>query len=196
LDYTGGAEAKYKRADECAKRALALDDSLPVAIGISIVIAGTQNRVDEGLAIARRGFELYPGIADIRGYLGLALTRAEQFGEAVEHFRAAISLNPFCPNWYRNGLGRALLLLNEFDEALGLFEENLKNEPTYLHAWLQKAYILGQIGRHDDAKEAATEVHRLAPNLRLEHVPELLMVFNETITRRLIDGLRKAGFPE
>jgi adenylate cyclase len=196
LGYTGDSEGKFDRANECAKSALALDESLPMAFGLSTVVAGAQNRVDDGVAIARRGFELYPGIAEVRVYLGLALTRAELYADAVEHFRAAISLDPFCPSSYRNGLGRALLLLGEFDEALGLFEEILDNEPTHLHAWLQKAYVLGQVRRHEDAKEATIEVRRLAPDLRLGHVPELLMVSNDSITRRLVNGLREVGLPE
>ncbi len=196
VGHTGDAEAKIARAKECAERALELDNNLPWALGLSNVVAGSQNRAFEALAIARRSVELYPGIAHARAHLGLALTRAGDFAEGAEHFRAAISLSPFCPNWYRNGLGRVLLLLSEFDEALALFDAILEAEPTHLHSWLQKAYILSQTGRLDEAANAMKEVRQFAPNLRLKHVPELLMVSNNAIVRRLLGGLRAAGLPE
>ena len=196
LGYTGDAEAKYTQAKECAERALTLDDSLPWAIGLSAVVAGSQNRVADGVTIARRGFELYPGIADLRGYFGLALTRAEEYGEAAKHFRAAMSLNPFCPNWYYNGLSRALLFLGEYEEALGFCEQVLDLEPTHLNSWLQKACVLSQTGRLDEAKDAVAEIHRLAPDLRLGHVPELLMVGDEVKIQHLIDSLNEVGLPE
>ena len=151
--------------------------------------------VDACVATARRGFELYLGNADVRAFLALALNRAGEHREAAEHFRAAMSLNPFYPIWYRNGLARALLLMSEFDEALVLVEENLNIEPTHIHSWFQKAYLLGQIGRSNVAEDAVREVRRLAPDLRLDHIPELLMINDEALSQRIIAGLRDAGLP-
>jgi tetratricopeptide (TPR) repeat protein len=114
----------------------------------------------------------------------------------VDHYRAAMSLNPLYPNWYRNTLARALMLLDEFDEALVLVDESLIAEPTNISALITKAYIFGQIGRSGDAEEAVNKLTRNAPNLRLEHVPGILM-FNEVATvQRIVDGLRKVEFPE
>ena len=167
LGYTGESEAKLIRANEYAERAMALDDTVSWAIGLSVHVAGSQGRDQEGVAIARRGYELNPGNADVRAFLGIAKSRVGKFHEAVGHYRAAMSLNPFYPNWYRIGLSRNLMILDEFDEALILIEEILSIEPAHLHSWLQKAYMFGQIGRLDDAEEAIREIKQLAPNLRL-----------------------------
>jgi adenylate cyclase len=196
LGYTGDSEAKFARAAELAERAMALDDSVSECIGLSTMVAAPLGRHDEGVEIARRGVDLYPGSADVRAFLAFALLHAGNYSEAVEHFRAAMALNPFYPNWYRNGLARTLIFLDEFDEALALSDEILRLEPAFLQAWLQRAYIFGEIGREADADHAIREVRRLAPNLRLGDVPGLLLINDTVATRRFVDSLRKAGLPE
>jgi TolB-like protein/Flp pilus assembly protein TadD len=196
LDYTGGSDDKFVYADELAQRAMALDDSVPWAIGVSAVAAAPMGRYDDGIAMARRGFELYPGNADIRGFLAFALMNAGKYREAEEHIRAAMSLNPFYPTWYRIILARTLLGLDKFDEAKTLFDEVLETAPANILAWLSLAYIYGQTGRAADAGKAIAEIHQLAPNLRVSHMPKFLLINDVIFTDRFMDGLRKAGLSE
>ena len=196
LGYTEKSDAKFARANEIAERAMALDDTVSQSIGLSALVAAPLNHYEEGIRIARRGIELYPGSADVRAFLAFALLHAGHYREATEHMRAAMSLNPFYPNWYRNGLARALILLDELDEALALSDEILKIEPGFLQAWLQRAYIYGQTGREADSRNAIHEVRRLAPNLRVGHLPGLLLIDDAPATQRFLDGIREAGLPE
>ncbi len=196
LGYTGDAGAKFARAAELAEHALTLDDSESWVIGLNAMVAASQGRYDEGVAMGRRGVELYPGNADVRAFFAFALLHAGNFGEAAEHFRAAMSLNPFCPNMYRGGLTRTLLCLNELDEALALTDEIAKSEPNSFLNWLFRAYILGQIGSATEAQQAVNEVRRLTPNLSLRDLPGILFVNDNAATQRFIEGLRKAGLPE
>ncbi len=160
------------------------------------MVAAPLGRHDEGVKVARRGIELHPSNADVRAFLAFALMFAGNFREAEEQFRAAMSLNPFYPVWYLNGLVRTLTFLEEFDEALTLGGEVLESAPAHLQAWLHRAYISGEIGREDDARKAMLEVRRLHPDLRLRHMPRVLLVNDAAITKRFTDGLRKAGLPE
>jgi adenylate cyclase len=196
LGYTGDSEGKYARANEYAERALVLDNSVSWAIGLSMMVAGSQGRHDDGVAIARHGFGLFPGDAEMRAHLAIALTRSGKFHEALDHYRAAISLNPFSPVWYRSNLLRNLMMLDEFEEALILADEILKSEPAHINSWVNKAYIFSQIGRLSDAEAAVGEITRIAPNLRLEHAPSILMINDKAATNRFVDGLRQAGMPE
>jgi len=196
LGYTANSEAKIARAQRCAERATALDDTHTSVIALNVHLAGITGRVQEGVAIARRGLELHPGHADVRAYLGYALIRAGAYREAVDQYHTAMSLNPLYPNWYRNTLARALMVLDEFDEALIHVGKSLIAEPRNMTALIAKAYILGQIGQSVDAEEAVDELARIIPNLRLEHVPGILMFNDAAIVQRIVDGLRKVGFPE
>ena len=175
---------------------MALDDTVSWSIGLSALVAAPLNRPDEGVDIARRGIELYPGSADVRAFLAVALLHAGHYREAAEHIRAAMALNPFYPTWYRNGLARALIFLDELDEALVLCDEILGFDPDFLQAWLLRAYICGRTGREADARDAIHEVRRLAPSLRVGHLAGLLLIADAPATQRFLDGLREAGLPE
>ena len=196
LGYTDDSDAKFARANEIAERAMSLDDTVSWSIGLSALVAAPLNRHDEGVDVARRGIELYPGNADVRAFLAFALLNAGEYREAAEHFRAAMSLNPFYPNWYRNGLARTLIFLDELDEALVLCDEILSIEPGFLQALLQRAYIYGRTGREAESRNAIHEVRRLAPNLRVGHLPGLSLIDDAPATQRFLDGIREAGLPE
>ena len=107
-----------------------------------------------------------------------------------------MSLNPFYPNWYRNCLARALILLDELDEALVLCDEILSIEPGFLQARLQRAYIYERAGREAESHNAIHEIRRLAPNLRVGHLPGLLLIDDAPATQRFLDSVREAGLPE
>jgi len=190
------AEAKFVRADECAQRALALDDSASWVIGLSAVVAGSLGRCDEGIEIARRGIELNPSNPDLRAWLGWVLISAGNYREAEEQVRAAMFDNRFFPNYYRGVLTKALICQDHFDEALGLCDEALALEPAYLGVWLYRAYICRETGRAADATAAIAEVRRIAPGFRVRHVPGIIQIREAAFRERYLDGLRQAGLPE
>ena len=170
---------------------MALDDTVSWAIGLSTMVAAPLDRHDEGVKIARRGIELYPSNADVRAFLAFSLVHAGQYREAVQYFRAAMALNPFYPNWYRNGLARALLFLDELEESLALSDEILGIEPGFLQALLQRAYLSNRLGREADADDAMHEIRRLVPNLRLGHLPGMLLVNDPEGVQRFVDGVSR-----
>jgi adenylate cyclase len=196
LGYTGDSAVKFNKAGEIAKHALSLDENLSWAIGLACMVAGNLGQYEEGVAIARRGFHLYPGNADLRAFLGFALSLSGEYSEAEEHFLAAMALNPFYPNWYRNGLSRALLAIDRFEDAMELAEEILAIEPGFLQAWLQKSYILHQLDRMADAKSALAEVRRVAPDLRLAHIRGLIKSNDKEFMTRFVDSIAQVGLPE
>lgn len=196
LGYTGDPAACFARANEYAERAMALDDTLSWAIGVSVVTSGSLGLSQESVEKARRGFELNPGCADIRSFLAFALIRVGEYREAEEHLRAGMSLNPFFPNWYRVGLSRVLMILDEFEEALALVEDALRAQPGSIVSRVNQIYLLGQLGRSDEARRAIGDFAHHAPNFRLEHVPGELLIDDPAAIQKIVDGLREVGFPE
>jgi hypothetical protein len=47
-----------------------------------------------------------------------------------------------------------------------------------------------------DSRDAIHDVHRLAPNLRVDHLPGLLLINDDPAMQRFLDGIREAGLPE
>jgi adenylate cyclase len=193
---TEDSEAKFTRANEFAEKAMALDGSVSWGIGLSAMVAGPLGRYDEGVEIARRGIELHPSNADVRAFLGFVLTNAGHNLAAEEQFRAAISLNPHYPQWYRGSLARALLFLDEFGDAETLLNEALEINPTYFPGLIFRAYLYGQTGRDAEATKDIATVRRIAPELTCHQMPGFLLIRDEAAINRFIDGMRKAGLPE
>lgn len=151
LDFTSQSPEKLDRAREYAERAMAIDDTVSWAIALSVHVAVSQGREREALSIARRGIELNPGSADLRGVLAISLTHVGKYVESISHCRAAISFNPFSLNWYRDGLVRNLVILGQFDDALELLDEMTRTELTHLGAWVCKSYVFFQTGHGKEA---------------------------------------------
>ena len=194
--YAGDPVAIYAKAAELAERAEALDDTVAWVMCLGALVADTQGRNEQGIALARRGFELYPDNADARGYLAAALVHASQYEEGVAHLRAAMSLNPFYPLWYVNVLSRGLLASGEYDEVLSISDEMLRKAPGHLQAWLSRAYIYAQTDRANDARVAIGQVIHYAPNCRLGHVPGFWTINDPDFMARFLDCLRQTGLPE
>lgn len=195
LGYGDDPATQFNIADEYADRAVTLDHSAPWVIGLKSMASGSLGRSTESLEAAQRGYRLNPGSADIRAFLAYALIRVGEHQSGVEHLRAAIELNPFCPSWYRGGLARGLVLLGELEEAVSATEDVISAQNASLFARIVRTYALGRMGRLEEARETLADLSRLAPELRLEHVPGMLLIDSAADTEKIVEGLREVGFP-
>ena len=104
----------------------------------------------------------------------------------------------FCP-LYRPGFLRALAQAHRFsgnpDAAVDAFRESLEREPDYLAPHVNLTSVLGELGRIDEAKKAAREVLRLAPDFSISDYMQGLSYRNQEDALRVEEGLRKAGLP-
>ena len=139
---------------------------------------------------------LYPGKADIRAFLAFALMHAAQYQEAIPHYRAAMTLNPLYPIWYCTGLSTSLRSLGQLDEALALADEVLHRQSGHLQSWITRAFVMQERGQQTDAQAAATEIKRIAPNLRTGHLANLFIINDPEAIGKIADNLRKAGLSD
>ncbi len=132
-------------------------------------------RVDLGLIHAQRGDflgaerELLAALSldelSVAAHYRLAdLYRSRRrHGEAVEHYRRALAVNPrYVYAW--NGLGRALAALSQNDEALAAFEEAVAVAPRSTAGF----FNLGVQLEHMDRKQRALAAYRQCLSLSLE----------------------------
>lgn len=196
LGYTGDSESKFQRADELAHRAMELNNTVSWVIGLNALAAAPLGRYAEGVEIARRGVALYPSNADIRGFLAFSLMHAAQYEEAVQHFRAAMVLNPFYPVWYSTGLSTTLRALGKLDESLTLSDEVINRQPLHLQSWLNRAYVYHLKGRHSEAKAVLKDIERIAPNVRAHHVTRFSLLDDPVMNEKVANGLRELGLPD
>ncbi len=195
LGYVGSSEEKFQRALELSERARELDETVPWAIGLRSMVLCSQGKYDEAIINARQGMASHPGNAHLRAFLGFALLLAGRFEEAIEHTEAAMALNPHHPTWYLAGLARAFAGLGRSEDALELANRIIAKDRHYFQGFLIKAILLVRMDRLNEAKTAALEVMRAAPEFRTRYLKQFLVAPDEATVAPIAEALQQAGIP-
>ncbi|HEV8717559.1 MAG TPA: adenylate/guanylate cyclase domain-containing protein [Candidatus Binatia bacterium] len=133
-----------ERALESAQRAIALDDSLPVAHGLLSLIYARKKQPDQALAEGERAIALDPNDADSYVRQAEVLGRAGRPEEAIKFAEKAMRLNPRYPAWYLVVLGWAYHSAGRYEEAIAALKQTLLRNPNFLPAYLflSSSYVL------------------------------------------------------
>jgi adenylate cyclase len=147
--------------------------------------------------MAEKAIALDPNNAELLGGVASAVMRKSgQPERGAELVKRAMRLSPF----YRPGMLRALgnnyMGLGRLDEAVACFRESLKRETGYLAPYVNLASSLGQLGRLEEAHEAARDVLRQAPNFTISGYTAGLAYRNPEDVEKIAEGLRQARLPE
>jgi adenylate cyclase len=190
----------YKRAIECAKKALALDPEDPFAHAILGTVYLFQRKYDEAIAEGQRAISIAPNFAD--GYLILSqmMLYSGRFEEALTLIEKGIRLYPNPRVAYPIILVRIYVMLGRYEEALQTAKQLLERfrrgegKLCWGHYFSIPAYM--GLGREEDAKAEAEEYLRLNPKGSLEAPRKSEPYKDPAHLERWISVLRKAGIPE
>ncbi len=192
----GADEPLIAKAEECAAKALALDDTDSWTVGLQSTVLLARGRHDEAVATARRGIERNPGSAELRAFAGFCLLAAGEPEQALKMFGDAIRLDPLHPIWYLPVMARAHDAAGEPDKAAELAMQALAREPSNFPSLLHLASLHARAGRDAEAREAAASVLRLVPNFTVGLTRKWLQTRDETFAAAYAEGLRQAGLPD
>src|SRR5712691_7743771 len=139
--YIAPAEGRRK-AEEAARKALALDENLAeahVALGLAYAVFAPYN-FSLGDRELRRAIELSPSLALARQYLGFSLLLQGRLDEGLEEFLKARELDPLSPIIAR---GQALCyhLKRDYVRALELMRQANDLGPAFTTQWEIGMYI-------------------------------------------------------
>ena len=84
-------------------------------------------------------------------------------------YEKAIRLSPIRPNWYLNYMAMAYRMMERYDGSLEVSKQALHLNPDDLYAHLSLTVTYGLLGREGEAREAAAEVRRIAPDFSIEY---------------------------
>jgi adenylate cyclase len=176
------------QAIKFARTAIELDPNLPEAYaewGYTII---RKRNFDAATAAAERAMALNPNFADYRV--------ATVFLMVGEFAKAQMRVDPFHPHLAPLIVGEAYYLLKEYGKAQRSLREAAGRTPDhqYGHAFLAAAYA--QLGRLEDAHAEVAEVLRVNPNYTIGTQNRVSILKRAEDIAHLLDGLRKAGFPE
>ena len=90
----------------------------------------------------------------------MVLAQKGEYGKAIEHFHATVSLDPTYQKGYLN-LAMAYFITQNNSSALQSVNNSLKLAPESRHSILLKSMILDNMGRHDEALQLKEEAEFL-----------------------------------
>jgi TolB-like protein/Tfp pilus assembly protein PilF len=188
-------ETILERAEELARRAMALDPTAPSA---HVTLAGVhayRGRLDEALAAAERGATLAPNMENPHLMLAFVSLRQGRAVAALQSVDRALRLNPRGTSvawvigaWVNLEAGRT-------EQAVEMLERERAANPDTINARVPLAVIYEGEGRHGEAHEVVREILRVNPQLTVEAVIRA-MALDAARSREFRENLRKAGLPD
>jgi len=187
------------RAEELARKALELDDSLGILHRILSDIYRRKRQWDKAFEEAERAVSINPTAMNMYG-LAMYQTLAGRPEEAIVWYEKAFRLDPIPPAAYITALGYNYFLAERYEDALALYKRALDRKgeynPAIIHRGLSAIYAM--LGQGDEARHHAAEVLRIRPNYTIKVQARWFQrnYKNPTVADRFIAALRKAGIPE
>jgi TolB-like protein/Tfp pilus assembly protein PilF len=152
-------------ADEAARKAVELDDSLSEAHTARGFALSNLWKWNEAEVEFRRALELNPNNATAHYFYGMGLLSPEnRIEEALQHFRTALSLDPLSSIVSTN-YAVILMEAHRYPEALAQFQKVLERDPKFEPAFYKLGQFYASTNRFTDA---VSETTKLFPNLKPE----------------------------
>ena len=192
------ADAERAAGERAARRALATgqDDPRALASG-GFVLSLLAHDHDAGLRALGRAVALDPNSALAFGASAVVRCFAGDYGTAVEHGQRALRLSPFDPLSHRPllALAYAHLFTGRHEEAAAYAERAVQANPGFdaSHALLVGSLV--ELGRLDEAREAAGRLMAAFPTFRVARLHQA--GFRDTGRfEAYLAALRQAGLPD
>jgi len=181
---------------ECAQKAIELDPSCADAYSVMAMCHMELKEFDAAIEYAERSIELAPGNAENISEAAVILNKSGKPQRALELAKRALRLCPM----YRAGFLRSLASAYRFtgnpEAAADTFREAVKRQPDMLSGHVNLTSVLGELGRIDEARDAASQVLYIAPDFSISEYSQGLSYRNPEDLLRVAEGLRQAGLPD
>jgi adenylate cyclase len=187
------AQESLQRAEEAAKRALAIDD--PGANARAHAVLGSvytfTGRFDAALREAERAIQLNPSDSLAHALRGDVLLWTGRIDEAIAALETARRFDPRIRGEVGFDLALAYYLAGRHRDAATMAEAQIAQTPGTIFVHLVRAAALAQLGEQDEAARALAEAKRLSPFYRPEDFGKRLV--RDSDRKAVQDGLKKAG---
>ncbi|MBI3798173.1 MAG: adenylate/guanylate cyclase domain-containing protein [Deltaproteobacteria bacterium] len=184
-----------ERAWEYGQKAIALDDSLPVAHELLGQIYFWKQHYEQAIAELERALALGPSWGSAYATLGSALNAVGRSEEAIDVLEKAIRLNPRSPIFTSNylaALGNAYRLTGRNEEAITALKKSLSLRPNG-GAALILAATYSDLGRDAEAQAMVTAGLKVNPYISVEGLRQRPLYRDPAVTERFLAALHKAG---
>jgi adenylate cyclase len=179
---------------QAALQSVRLSPDLPeghIALGQALTF---MRQHDAALSAVERAISLNPNLTSFR--FSYILVLAGEAARAAQLLETHMRLDPFYQPNAPSALGYALYFLKRYHDALPHLLEAASRAPNMSHCRYPLATTYAQLGRLDEAREQVAHALRLEPWYRISNSLTAKYFRRNEDAQHLLDGLRKAGFPE
>jgi serine/threonine protein kinase/tetratricopeptide (TPR) repeat protein len=147
-------------ADEAARKAVELDDTLPEAHAARAIALANAWKWKEAEAEFRRAIELNPNNAAAHYFYAITYLAPQNRNEqALEQYRIALSLDPLS-SIVNTNYALMFLQARRYPESLAQFQKVLARDPNFLPAHYKLSLLYANTGRFADAVEEIRHIIR------------------------------------
>jgi TolB-like protein len=152
-------------------------------------------RFDDSLAEFELALRLNPNFALAQGYYGLSLAYSGRWQEAYEAAQRALRLSPRDPfaAVYCGIAAYAQYLGRNYDEAIRLSREALRQRGDFVGAHRVLTAAAGMAGQADLAQQALLELRRAQPNVSRAWIAANMPIRHDDDRAHYLEGFRRAG---
>ena len=138
-------------ADEAARKAVELDDSLPEAHAARGFALANLKRWSAAEPEFKRAIELNPNYATARYFYAFGFLSPEnRMDEGLEQYKSAVSLDPLS-SIVNTNYAVMLMQARHYPEALAQFRKTLERDPNFVPAHYKLSQFYATTGRFADA---------------------------------------------
>jgi adenylate cyclase len=200
LGWSASPAESIKQAIEIAKKATAINDTLPEVHSLWSNIYLAQGEYGKAISAGEKAIALGPNNALCHVLLAHTMTSAGRFEKAIELAEKALRLSPYSSAWYLMMIDDAYRMAGRYEEALAIGKQHLDRclkgecEPFTAHMGLAATYV--GLGRIEEARSHVTELLKIMPDLSLDKARKMISFKNPAHGELALDALRRAGLPE
>ena len=194
----GPREESYKKAVECAQKAIEIDKSIPDVHALMGDLLVWQKKHDEAIVSAEKAIALGSNSAEVYAELGMLYRFDGRFEDSIRMTEKAILLHPYYPDWYLYNLEYSYYYLGQHEKAIDIAKKHLKliesrggADTFWQHLILAQNYI--RLGQDKEARNHATEALKQNPEYTFKWEREGSMYKDPALIEQQIEDLRKAG---
>jgi len=196
LDTTKPPQETLEKGYELAKKALAIDDSLPLAhVLLSATYIYYKREYDNAIAEAERAVALNPSGSFAYFQYASSLVSACRPEEAIPLFQKAIRLNPNAQAITFVRMGHSFCDSGRFEEAIPAYKKGIQRAPDYIFGHLGLVTTYSLMSREKEAHAEAEEVLRINPKFSVDHFAKTALRFYKEQWQidKIVNAWHKAG---
>lgn len=194
--WTDSPQLTLDRALELARKAVALDSTIPQTFWALGYVHMVRRELDEAEAAVARALATAPNYADGYGLFAIIKNSRGDAQSALELINQGIRLNPYFTWDYPFNQGLAYYTLGRIDEAIAAFEQARSRNANAVPVRIFLAASYARAGRLEEAEWEVQEIGTLSPTDTITQFRNADVFVAPALREPLIADLRKAGFPE